>query len=114
MEAQWSATTKRDGSGETVTFLMREIGNWYRMLLNEFLVCRMNVDEFQTEYVRRFKSEIRLLDTQLYDLLEEVYGDVDAYTSDHELLLTNPLFYIDETGLRSKIQFAVDRLSRFV
>lgn len=89
---------------------MNEVGNEYRTLLNDFLSGKLPASEFQREYLNRFKSEKRWLDSELFDLLEKVFGDVDSYSSDPELLAANPAFYLDEVRLRERIRTALDRL----
>lgn len=84
----------------------------YRSLLEQFLNGWISVDEFQARYLERFKNEGHL-DGRLFDLLDELYGDVDSFTTDWELLAESPDFYLDEAALREKVRNAVIRLSAF-
>lgn len=82
----------------------------YELLLEQFLSGAMPVDKFQAIYLDRFKNE-RQLDESLFELLDELFGDVDAFTTDPQLLAENPSFYLDEAGLRQKVRQAAARLS---
>jgi hypothetical protein len=90
---------------------MSDICTEYRLLFNRFLAGTIPVAEFQAMYLDRFKNEKRWLGDELYELLESVFGDVDSFSTDPELLTKNPDFYLDERTLREKIQSAATRLS---
>jgi len=81
----------------------------YRLLLEQFLSGVSSAMEFQTTYLDCFKNE-GLLDERLFEILDELFGDIDSFSTDPELLAENPEFYIDEARLREKAQFAVRRL----
>lgn len=89
---------------------MKEISQEYELLLEKFLDGTMPVDEFQRVYLDRFKNEQRSLDDALYEVLEGVFGDVDSFTTDQQLLAENPDFYLDEPQLREKIRQASTHL----
>jgi hypothetical protein len=82
----------------------------YGMLLDRFLSGAMTVEEFQVTYLDRFKTEERPLDEPLYQLLDELFGDVDAFGTDPKLFVEHPDFYLDENGLREKVRRAAARL----
>ncbi len=82
----------------------------YRMLLNRFIDGSISPEDFQNEYLSRFKNEKRKLDQPLFELLDSLFGDVDAFTSDKELLAENPGFYLDEVALRKKITQAFKKI----
>jgi hypothetical protein len=82
----------------------------YERLLEQFLSGAMPVEEFQATYLDRFKNEGQL-DESLFELLDELFGDVDSFTTDPQLLAENPGFYLDEAGLRQKVRQAAARLS---
>lgn len=83
----------------------------YAQLLDRFLCGEMSVESFQKVYLDRFKNETRKLDALLFDLLDGLFGDVDAFTTDSELLTENPTFYLDEAKLREKVLQVANRLS---
>ncbi len=82
----------------------------YEILLKQFLDDAISIEEFQAAYCERFKNEGRL-DEPLFKLLDELFGDVDSFTTDQKLLAENPGFYLDEARLREKVQSTVSRLS---
>lgn len=82
----------------------------YAMLLNRFLDGKISTEEFQCTYLRCFKNEDRKLDESLFELLDELFGDVDAFCTDQELLAENPDFYVDEAALREKTAQSLQRL----
>ena len=82
----------------------------YGLLIEQFLHGAMSVEEFQATYLHRFKNEGQL-DGPMFELLDELFGDVDSFTTDQQLLTVNSGFYLDEAGLREKVQFAASRLS---
>jgi len=78
----------------------------YQKLFRLFLSKNISVDDFLVVYFDHFKGERRVLDDDLYDILETAFGDADSYTSDIELLAKNPDFYMDEMRLRERIKSA--------
>jgi hypothetical protein len=89
---------------------MKDICQEYELLCEKYLAGAMPVEEFQTVYLDRFKNEQRSLDEALYELLEGIFGDVDSFTTDQELLAENSGFYLDELQLREKVRQASIRL----
>ena len=90
--------------------LMKEICKEYLELLEAFLSGRLRADEFQNQYLSKFKMEKRPIDDEIYEVLEAAFGDANSLTSDSELLKMNSPFYIDEAALRKGIQSRADRL----
>lgn len=82
----------------------------YKILFKKFLGNIISVDEFKTNYLDLFKQE-EFLNEPLFEILDGVFGDVDSFTDDAQLLAENPDFYLDEVRLRQKIQQAANRLS---
>jgi hypothetical protein len=82
----------------------------YERLFERFLSGAMPVEEFQAAYLDLFKNEGQLGEP-LFELLDELFGDVDSFTTDPQLLAENPNFYLDEAGLRQKVRKAAVRLS---
>ncbi|MDT4291663.1 colicin immunity domain-containing protein [Methylomonas sp. MO1] len=85
----------------------------YQLLLDQFLYNEISAEEFQRKYLDRFKNEMRHLEDPLFVLLDELFGDVDAFAMDPLLLAENPKYNIDEQGLRDKVNVVVNRLSIF-
>lgn len=89
---------------------MSDVINSYVKLLSEFLSGEMGAPDFQRAYLRKFKMETERLDDSTFGLLDTLFGDVDAYTSDQELLMENPSYYLDEGGLRNRVAQALNDL----
>ena len=83
----------------------------YALLLEQFLSGAMSVDEFQSAYLDRFKNEKRRLDESVFEVLDGIFGDLDSFTNDSELLAENPEFYLDEDKLRERVRSAINILS---
>jgi Bacterial self-protective colicin-like immunity len=91
---------------------MSDVYSDYRILLNRFVEGAISPEEFQSAYLSRFKNEDKILDEPLFDLLDSLFGDVDAFTNDLELLTENPGFYLDEVALREKTAQALKKLAK--
>jgi Bacterial self-protective colicin-like immunity len=89
---------------------MKDTVDKYRLLFDRFLSDAISVDEFQTIYLSTFKDEEHL-DERIFELLDQVFADVDSYTHDSGLLNEKPGFHLDEASLRRKIENAASRLS---
>jgi hypothetical protein len=85
----------------------------YASLLEQFLSGAMPLEEFQATYLDRFKGE-GPLEEPLFELLDELFGDVDFFTTDSQLLAENPDFYLNEAKLRQKVRQTVERLSQLM
>jgi len=70
----------------------------------------MPVEQFQSIYLERFKNEEQL-NGATFELLDELFGDVDSFTADQRLLAENPDFYLDEVRLREKVRSVANRLA---
>lgn len=95
---------------------MKSAANDYKSLLEQFLNGGMTAEQFQLAYLDKFKSETRILDETLYELLDGLFVDVDSFVSDPELLAQlqaeRPGFYLDERALRDRAAEAVRRLDQ--
>ncbi len=83
----------------------------YRLLLERYLSGELTAERFQSMYLDRFKTEQQRLDEPLFELLDGLFGDVDSFTKDPELLAGNPNFYLDEERLREEVRRVVKQLS---
>lgn len=75
----------------------------YSNLFKRFLDKEISVCEFQSMFFQLFKSEECCFEESVFQALDDLFGNVDAYTDDPELLRLNPSYYIDETQLRAKV-----------
>ncbi len=94
---------------------MSDIYTDYKLLLHGFLSGALSAEAFQRAYLERFKNESRALDDALFEILDELFGDVDAFCANPDLLAelrgTKPGFYLDEKALRVKVAQASQRLA---
>jgi len=88
----------------------------YGLLLHGFLSGASSAEDFQRAYIDCFKNESRALDDSLFEILDELFGDVDAFCADPDLLaelvVAKPGFYLDEKALREKVAQASQRLAK--
>ncbi len=82
--------------------------NKYIMLLKNFVYRKISADEFERRFLELFKGETALMPEREFHILDKLFGDVDAYCSDPDLI--DPQFDIDENELRSSAQEALAEL----
>lgn len=89
----------------------------YVSLLKGFLAGEISAEEFQAKYIGMFKAEDREFDPSLFVILDALFGDVDSFVLNPELMAElesqNPGFYLDETALRRKVSSAYEKLLSF-
>jgi hypothetical protein len=57
----------------------------YRELLHRFVIGDISADEFETDYLARFKDDANQVMGEEFDILDELFTDVDNYVSDPAL-----------------------------
>lgn len=57
----------------------------YILLITQFVAGDVTEVQFETSYLRMFKSESMVLSEESYDVLNELFICVDAYCSDPHL-----------------------------
>ena len=57
----------------------------YRELLHRFVIGNISADEFATDYLARFKDEPNQVIGEEFNMLDELFADVDDYVSDPTL-----------------------------
>ena len=82
----------------------------YGLLFEQFLTGAMSAEEFQAIYLDRFKKELPV-GGGLFNLLDDLFSDVDSFTTDQQLLAEKSGFYLEEVALREKVRRAAIRLS---
>lgn len=94
---------------------MTTVREEYAALMREFVTGSISAPEFERRYLKKFKSEQRPLDEWTYQILDEVFGHVDAYTSDEavyqQVAADNPGWPLTARQLKEKVGEAVARLS---
>jgi hypothetical protein len=88
----------------------------YQDLLNRFLEGAIRAVDFQTAYLEKFKHEARTFPDGVFDVLDALFADVDAFCPDKALFVqlnqNNPGFYIDEAMLRARVSEASELLKK--
>lgn len=85
----------------------------YKALLDRFLDGAMPTETFRTLYFKRFQEETRYMCSDLFEVLDGLFADLDGLTDDPELLAAKPDYFIDEARLRERVQAASRRLASF-
>jgi self-protective colicin-like immunity protein len=57
----------------------------YRDLIRRFVIGDISADEFETNYIARFKDDPNQVIGKEFDILDELFAEVDAYVSDPPL-----------------------------
>jgi hypothetical protein len=57
----------------------------YRDLIHRFVVGDISADEFEMDYLARFKDDPHQVTGEKFDTLDELFADVDEYVSDPTL-----------------------------
>jgi hypothetical protein len=89
---------------------MNGIAIEYIAVMKDFLEGNTSITVFQNAYLTKFKNDAREFDKRTFKVLDELFGDIDACTSDTDLIDEDPSFYINEDQLRQKVAIAIKRL----
>jgi Bacterial self-protective colicin-like immunity len=57
----------------------------FRDLIRRFAIGEISADEFETDYLARFKDDPNQVVGEEFDILDELFADVDDYVSDPTL-----------------------------
>lgn len=68
----------------------------YRALLADFVAKKIDASTFEASYLRKFKDELVELPQPVFETLDRMFGDVDAYCPDPLVRAADGL---DEEGL---------------
>jgi hypothetical protein len=82
--------------------------NIYINLLEDFVCHKISADDFERIFLRIFKSETNFSSKLEFQILDKLFGDVDAYCSDPELI--DPEYDITEEELKFSAKEALDSL----
>ena len=89
---------------------MTDFKSEYVRMMQGFVQGATSTTGFVTAYLDKFKNETRELAEAEFEILDELFGDVDAYTPDVSLIAENPSFYIDEGQLKQRVAMAIEKL----
>ena len=84
----------------------------YLALIDDFISGRVDGPEFEGRYLSTFKTEDRILGSPIFDILNELFIDVDSYVADPDLR-TGPED-LSEEQLRERAREARQKLSPHV
>ena len=79
----------------------------YIRLLKDF-INKISSDEFEFQFMELFKKEYFFYSEREFQILDKLFGDVDAYCGDSALF--DPEFDIDEADLRLSVKQALNAL----
>jgi hypothetical protein len=80
----------------------------YRDLMRRFVIGEISADEFETDYLTRFKDDQNQVTGTEFDILDGLFADVDEYISDPTLRDSAGGISGEELGTRARD--AYDRL----
>ena len=80
----------------------------YKDLIHRFVAGEISADEFETDYLTRFKDDPNQVTGEEFDILDGLFADVDDYVSDPALRETTGGISGEE--LRARARDAYSRL----
>jgi hypothetical protein len=80
----------------------------YIQLIRSFVNGKISGSTFEKAYLRMFKEDPTIRPDAEYNVLNELFSDVDVYCPDAEI---RPSGGLDEEGLRSKASRALSALN---
>ena len=84
----------------------------YISIIKKFTDGDMKASDFERSYLEMFKSEVEL-QGRLFDVLNELFSDVDSYCGDPEIANYNkedPFHNIDENELLNRTKSSLQKL----
>jgi hypothetical protein len=78
----------------------------YRDLIRRFAIGEISADEFETDYLARFKDDPNQVVGEEFDILDELFADVDDYVSDPTLRESAGGISGDELRARARDAYA--------
>jgi hypothetical protein len=80
----------------------------YTALIRRFLDEAIDAREFESRFLEKFKNETTILPLDVFEVLDELFADVDAFCPDPELCDDDDL---NEQQLRAKAAEALAKLT---
>lgn len=90
---------------------MSDLSKPYRMLIELFLERKLSAEDFCEQYFVMMKKDDKIHEEHVDWILDELFGDADAFTRDATLVAEKPNLFIDEEELRRKAELAAARLA---
>lgn len=89
---------------------MNDLHAGYAQLMRAFLSGEVPAAQFAHDYLQKFKGETRPMNERTYQLLDALFGDVDAFCEDEslneQLSSERPGYYLNEAQLREHVNKA--------
>jgi hypothetical protein len=89
--------------------MVDEATKQYVDLIQAFLSGDLGAESFESRYLDTFKNQQAFLPEPVFAILDQLFGDVDAFCSDPSLRTEDDL---DESQLRERSREALIRLQR--
>lgn len=80
----------------------------YILLLIQFVTGKITATQFELAYLEMFKNETEAFPEDIYETLNNLFSDVDAYCGDPSLRDEEDL---DDEGLMASAKRALERLT---
>lgn len=90
---------------------LENIKREYLQLINSFLKSEITANDFSLKFIDKMKNDNRTFGDDLYDLLEEMFGEANSYTDKHEIYITNPDWYLTDIQLKNKATLIASKLT---
>jgi hypothetical protein len=84
----------------------------YSALINRFLNREISADEFQDIYLETYLTKKERLGEELYDILEQLFGDTECYSDMPPPPKAAPGFHVTEAELYECAKRALDGLEK--
>ena len=81
----------------------------YLALIHRFISGEISALDFEQNYLRLFKADVRPLQGEVYEVLNKLFSDVDVFCADSSLRRHDDL---DEEGLLECAKIAYNALTR--
>lgn len=81
----------------------------YIVLISKFVFNLISASNFEAVYLEIFKKESHSFKPEIFQILDELFGDVDTFCSDANLRDEDD---IDEDQLRANARSALSRLDK--
>lgn len=94
-----------------MTSINIDVKQEYLELIGNFLRNEMGANEFSLTYLNKMKNDNRTFGDDLYELLEEMFGEANSYTDNQEIYDSNPDFYLTGDGLKIKAKEIFNKLN---
>ncbi|PZS74528.1 colicin immunity domain-containing protein [Stenotrophomonas maltophilia] len=86
----------------------------YLSLITSYIDGKVDARSFSGVYLEKFKSERSELPGDAFEILDRLFGDVDSYTDDEDLLASTPSFYLSAEQLKERAAMAAAELANGV